>query len=177
MALPQPSAPAHAMAPPRLSSRARRAREWKPAEYEDEPTYSHLVEVAKTGRARCRRYYSLPRTTTRRRRGTAFFFLSFREIPRVPTPRSRPPSTITSRCSELIPKGVPRVGVPIKWRGGEYGWISLGSTRRAFACRTCRGSSSRGDPRARPAVVGASRPRPRRAHEQGGGEAGGDRPG
>ena len=31
------------------------AREWKPAEYEDEPTYSHLVEIAKTGRARCRR--------------------------------------------------------------------------------------------------------------------------
>ena len=30
-------------------------REWKPAEYEDEPTYSHLVEIAKTGRARCRK--------------------------------------------------------------------------------------------------------------------------
>ena len=31
------------------------SREWKPAEYEDEATYSHLVEIAKTGRARCRR--------------------------------------------------------------------------------------------------------------------------
>lgn len=30
-------------------------REWKPAEYEYEPTYSHVVEIAKTGRARCRK--------------------------------------------------------------------------------------------------------------------------
>ena len=46
------------------------------------------------------------------------------------TPRARPPTpalpagSLPRRCSELIPKGVPRVGVPIKWRGGEYGWIS-----------------------------------------------------
>ena len=28
------------------------------------------------------------------------------------------------RCSEFIAKDTVRVGVPIKWRGGEYGWIS-----------------------------------------------------
>ena len=28
------------------------------------------------------------------------------------------------RCSELIAKSTVRVGAPIKWRGGEYGWIS-----------------------------------------------------
>jgi DNA repair protein RAD16 len=30
-------------------------REWKPAEYETEPIYSHVVELAKTARARCRK--------------------------------------------------------------------------------------------------------------------------
>lgn len=35
--------------------------EWKPAEYEDERTYSHVVEIAKSGRARCRRCADVPR--------------------------------------------------------------------------------------------------------------------
>lgn len=29
--------------------------EWKLAEYENEPTYTHVVEIAKSGRARCRK--------------------------------------------------------------------------------------------------------------------------
>lgn len=29
--------------------------EWKLAEYENELTYSHVVEIAKSGRARCRK--------------------------------------------------------------------------------------------------------------------------
>jgi len=57
-------------------------REWKPAEYETEPIYSHVVELAKTARARCR------------------------------------------KCSEAIAKGVVKVGVPFKWRGGAHGYIS-----------------------------------------------------
>ena len=28
------------------------------------------------------------------------------------------------RCSEKIEKGAIRIGTPIKWRGGEWGWIS-----------------------------------------------------
>tara|TARA_B110000977_G_scaffold178530_1_gene236273 strand:+ start:477 stop:719 length:243 start_codon:yes stop_codon:yes gene_type:complete len=40
-------------------------REWKPAEYEDDTTYSHLVEIAKTGRARCRRCVRARRTLPR----------------------------------------------------------------------------------------------------------------
>ena len=28
------------------------------------------------------------------------------------------------RCSDNILKGELRLGAPIKWRGGEYGWIS-----------------------------------------------------
>ena len=48
--------PRRAMAPPlTVVQDDKGSREWKPAEYEDEPTYSHLVEIAKTGRARCRR--------------------------------------------------------------------------------------------------------------------------
>lgn len=27
-------------------------------------------------------------------------------------------------CGEMIEKGIPRIGVPIKWRGGEHGYIS-----------------------------------------------------
>lgn len=30
-------------------------REWKIAEYDCEPLYSHVVEIAKSGRARCRK--------------------------------------------------------------------------------------------------------------------------
>ncbi|ACO62624.1 SNF2 super family [Micromonas commoda] len=56
--------------------------EWKLAEYENEQTFSHVVEIAKSGRARCR------------------------------------------KCSELIAKDSVRIGVPIKWRGGLFGWIS-----------------------------------------------------
>ena len=29
--------------------------EWKLAEYENEPTYTNVVEIAKSGRARCRK--------------------------------------------------------------------------------------------------------------------------
>jgi hypothetical protein len=31
------------------------AREWKIAQYDCEPLYSHVVEIAKSGRARCRK--------------------------------------------------------------------------------------------------------------------------
>ena len=35
---------------------------WKIAEYENEPLYSHVVEIAKTGRARCRKCVTLNKT-------------------------------------------------------------------------------------------------------------------
>jgi hypothetical protein len=28
-------------------------------------------------------------------------------------------------CGDLIPKGVVRLGLPIKWRGGGYGYINV----------------------------------------------------
>ena len=119
--------PRRAMAPPlTVVQDEKGGREWKPAEYEDEPTYSHLVEIAKTGRARCRRCVRdaaiadlMPETP-------------FRHIWRAVCPKMlsrltlRTPMSPSSiyRCSELIAKDTVRVGVPIKWRGGEYGWIS-----------------------------------------------------
>ena len=102
--------------------------EWKPAEYEDERTYSHVVEIAKSGRARCRRCADVPRLCVGKMTRVARPALRRRHAIRSPlAPAPRPPALPAGpprRCSELIPKGVPRVGVPIKWRGGEYGWIS-----------------------------------------------------
>ena len=43
------------MAPPLTVWEEDGKREWKPAEYDDEPLYSHIVEIAKTSRAKCRK--------------------------------------------------------------------------------------------------------------------------
>ena len=67
----------------------------------------------------------LSRTRRRKRR---FARSGERCIARCASPRLtlQPPTSPSSthRCSELIAKATVRVGVPIKWRGGEYGWIS-----------------------------------------------------
>ena len=46
------------------------------------------------------------------------------------------------RCSELIAKDSVRIGVPIKWRGGLFGWISSWQHPAACACQASPGTSS-----------------------------------
>ena len=90
--------------------------EWKLAEYENEQTFSHVVEIAKSGRARCRKCAPDPP-----QRPPSFkVSKSRRALPCPPFPLPFEPR----RCSELIAKDSVRIGVPIKWRGGLFGWIS-----------------------------------------------------
>ena len=141
--------PRRAMAPPlTVVLDEKGAREWKPAEYEDEPTYSHLVEIAKTGRARCRRCVrdaALASATPK---------TPFRQIWRAVYRKMRvaasdPPSRPTSPALRSAGVASSSRKPPFAWAcpssGAEASTAGSprGSTRRVCACPTCLARNSR----------------------------------
>ena len=140
--------PRRAMAPPlTVVLDEKGAREWKPAEYEDEPTYSHLVEIAKTGRADAAGAFAT-------RLASATPKTPFRQIWRAVYRKMRvaasdPPSRPTSPALRSAGVASSSRKTPFAWAcpssGAEASTAGSprGSTRRVCACPTCLARNSR----------------------------------